>query len=361
MTQPTDGGVFQHVFQLCQGLAANGHEPVLAGPFAVAPDGLHAEVVQLEMVRAVAARADARAVAATARLVRRVRPDLVHAHSSKAGAVARLARAAFPRTPLLYTPHGYAFAGWFESERERSRYRLVEQALAPLASLVVCVCEAERRLAASVGPERRTRVVHNGIGPPTDVPTHPDVAALRESGPVIGVVTLLRPGKGIETLIGALPALLARHPGASVAVAGRGPDRNRLAACAREQGVAHALHFVGETAGPMPLLSGADVFVSPSWAESFPYNVLEAMAAGLPVVATDVGGTAEAVEHAVTGLVVPPKDVSALADAIIALLDEPERASQLGQAGRSRVRELFGLDRMIAGTLDVYRLAGALP
>ena len=361
MTQPTDGGVFQHVSQLCEGLAANGHEPVLAGPFPAPPAGVPAEVVTLEMVRAVAPGADVRAVAATARLVRRVRPDLVHAHSSKAGAVARLARPAFPRTPLLYTPHGYAFAGWFESEAERSRYRLVERALAPLASLVVCVCEAERRLAASIGPERRTRVVYNGIAAPRDVPTHPAVAALRESGPVIGVVTLLRPGKGIETLIDALPALLARHPGASVAVAGRGPDHERLAARARERGVDHALHFVGETAGPMPLLSGVDLFVSPSWAESFPYNVLEAMAAGLPVVATDVGGTAEAVEDGATGLVVPPQDASALADAMVELLDDPEHAGRLGEAGRQRAGEEFGLDRMIAATLAVYRLTSALP
>ena len=90
MTQPTDGGVFQHVSQLCEGLAANGHEPVLAGPFPAPPAGVPAEVVTLEMVRAVVPGADVRAVAATARLVRRVRPDLVHAHSSKAGAVARL-------------------------------------------------------------------------------------------------------------------------------------------------------------------------------------------------------------------------------------------------------------------------------
>src|SRR5688500_16637156 len=111
----------------------------------------------------------------------------------------------------------------------------------------------------------------------------------------------------------------------------------------------------------MPLLAGADVFVSPSWAESFPYNVLEAMAAGLPVVATDVGGTAEAVEHGVTGVVVPPQDPGALTEAISGLLDDPERASRLGEAGRRRVDEQFGIERMIAGTLDVYRLAGALP
>jgi glycosyltransferase involved in cell wall biosynthesis len=361
ITQPTDGGVFQHVSQLCEGLAAKGHEPVVAGPFSAVPAGVQAEMLPLELVRAVSPAADARAVAATARLVRRVRPALVHAHSSKAGAVARLARPAYARTPLVYTPHGYAFAGWFESDAERSRYRLIERALAPLASIVLCVCEAERSLAASVGPARRARVVHNGIARPPATPIHPAVEALRESGPVVGVLTLLRPGKGIETLIDALPALRERQPGASVAVAGRGPDRELLEARARERGVAGALHFVGETSGPMPLLGGADLLVSPSWAESFPYSVLEAMSAGLPVVATDVGGTAEAVEHGVTGFVVPPHDADALASAMAAVLDDPEQAGRLGEAGRRRAAERFSVERMVAGTEEVYRLAGALP
>jgi glycosyltransferase involved in cell wall biosynthesis len=361
LTQPTDGGVFQHVARLCEGLAARGHEPVVAAPLDGRPPGLVAELVPLEMVRAVSPAADARSVAAVARVVRRVRPALVHAHSSKAAAVGRLARPAFPRTPLVYTPHGYAFAGYFDSERERARYRAVERALAPLASLVLCVCEAERRLAASVGPERRTRVVHNGVAQPDPATVHPEVARLRERGPVVGVVTLLRPGKGLETLVDALPELLAAHPSASVAVAGSGPDREKIATRARERSVERALHLIGETAGPMPLLAGADLFLSASWAESFPYNVLEAMAAGLPVVATDVGGTAEAVADGETGFVVPPRDPAALASALGQLLADPVRRAALGNAGRRRVAERFTIERMLDGTASVYRDLGALP
>jgi glycosyltransferase involved in cell wall biosynthesis len=368
LTQPTDGGVFQHVARLCEGLAARGHEPLVAGPFDGSPPDLEAEVLRLDMVRSVSPAADAQAVAAAAKLVRRTKPALVHAHSSKAGAVARLARAGFPRAqgsragrriPLIYTPHGYAFAGYFESESERARYKAVERALAPLATLVLCVCEAERRLAAEIGPAKRTRTVHNGIPEPVPTPPAPAVAEL--GAPVIGVLTLLRPGKGLETLIDALPAVLARHPEASVAVAGRGPDRDQLTRRAEERGVAHALHLIGETPGPMPLLAGADLFVSASWAESFPYNVLEAMAAGLAVVATDVGGTAEAVRHGETGLVVPPRDHAALGEAIAELLSDPERRAAMGDAGRARARERFTLDHMIEGTVAVYRQVCALP
>ena len=126
--------------------------------------------------------------------------------------------------PLVYTPHGYAFAGYLASDAERRRYRAVERMLAPLASIVLCVCEAERGLAAAIGPASRTRGAQRHS---RSAPASPATAAagLRDRGPVVGVLTLLRPGKGIETLIDAMPAVLARHPNAVFVVAGEGPDR----------------------------------------------------------------------------------------------------------------------------------------
>jgi glycosyltransferase involved in cell wall biosynthesis len=361
LTQPTDGGVFQHLTRLCRGMQARGHDVLVAGPFGSPPADLDAEVLRLDMVRAVSPLADTRAVTDAARLVRRVRPDLVHAHSSKAGAVGRLARPAFPRIPLVYTPHGYAFAGYLASDAERRRYRAVERMLAPLASIVLCVCEAERTLAAAIGPASRTRVVHSGIPPLLPASPAPAAAGLRDRGPVVGVLTLLRPGKGIETLIDAMPIVLARHPNAAFVVAGEGPDRAQLAARAKERRVDQALRLIGPTTGPEPLLAATDLFVSASWAESFPYNVLEAMAASLAVVATDVGGTGEAVADGVTGVLVPPRDANALASAISGLLDDPSGRERLGRAGRARQLELFTVDRMVDDTIGVYRGALGLP
>lgn len=353
LTQPTDGGVFEHVAALCAGLSERGHEPVVAGPFDGRPSAVDAEVLPLELGRSVRPGADTRAIAATARLVRRLKPDLVHAHSSKAGAVARAARPTSARVPLVYTPHGYAFAGYFERAAERRAYRAAERLLAPLATITLCVCDAERRLAKSVGA-RRTRVVHNGVREARPVPPRADVAALGEGGPVVGALTLLRPGKGIETLVDAVPRLLESVPDARVAVAGDGPDRAALEARARAGGVEHAVHLIGQIEAAMPLLAGSDVFVSASWAESFPLNVLEAMAAGVPIVATDVGGTSEAIEDGRSGLLVAPRDPRALADALAALLVDRDRAAALGAKARERQRERFSLDRMIEGTLQVY-------
>ena len=99
----------------------------------------------------------------------------------------------------------------------------------------------------------------------------------------------------------------------------------------------------------------AAVFVHPSWADSFPYAVLEAMAMGLPIVATDVGGVGEAIEHDVTGVLVPPGDTGALGEAIVSLLLHPARAAAVGVAARARVRQRFTCDRMVDQTVDVYR------
>ncbi len=310
----------------------------------------------LDLTRAVGGH-DARAVAALGGIVARLRPDLVHAHSSKAGAVARLARVLRPRVPVLYTPHGYAHAGYFERAAERRAYRLAERALTPLTSRVVCVCEAERRLAAGVGAGRRARVVHNGIAPfEPGPPVHPAVAALRERGlPVVAAVSLLRPGKGIETLIDAFAQVRTAHPGAQLVIAGEGEDGDALAARARARGVHDGVHFLGFTDTAQEVLAGADVFVSPSWAESFPYVVLEAMALGRPVAATAVGGVAEAVDDGRTGLLAPPRDAGALAQGIIRLISEPAEADRMGERGRQVVAARFTRERMASGLAVVYR------
>ncbi len=356
VSQPTDGGAYRHVRDLVATLPSHGYEPVVCAPFGPGQGAeLGCEIVPLAMERRVG-RADAGAVARFARLVRRVRPDLVHAHSSKAGALARLARPANPRVPVLYTPHGYAHAGHFERPAESRAYRLAEMLMTPMTSRVICVCEAERRLAAGVGPASRTRVVHNGIAPAGPGPTNPRVAELRAAGgPVVALVTLLRPGKGVETLLDAFARVAGEHPGARLAIAGDGLERGALEARARQRGIAGAVHFLGLTRDAEEVLRGADLFVSPSWAESFPYVVLEAMALGLPVVATEVGGVAEAVEDGRTGLLVPPRDPEALAAAISRLISEPARADDMGERGRRRVALRFSRDHMAGAIAAVYR------
>jgi glycosyltransferase involved in cell wall biosynthesis len=268
--------------------------------------------------------------------------------------MARLARLAAPRTPLVFTPHGFAFAGHFSSRLERGAYRAAERLLAPLASRTICVCEAEARLARSVGAGARVRVVHNGIDPPTEIAPDPAIERLRAGGPLVGVLSGLRPGKGLETMIEALALLRADGSGAELVVAGEGDERAALERLAATLGVADAVHLPGHSPDPYRFLAALDAFVLPSWAESFPYSVLEAMAVGLPIVATDVGGIGEAIEDGASGLLVAPRDAGALATAARALLDDRAGAARLAEAARARRAELFSMAAMVGGTLEVY-------
>ncbi|MGA2321639.1 MAG: glycosyltransferase [Solirubrobacteraceae bacterium] len=353
--QPSDGGVGRHLADLAVGLGERGFDVVLCGPSV--PRGLPSSQphAQLDLERAIAPRGDLKALAVFSGVVRRIRPDLIHAHSSKAGAIARIGALLFPRIPVLYTPHGYAFAGHFSREADRLAYREIERALARLTERVVCVCEAEARLARTIGPADRVRVVHNGIEPVGDGPVHPRMLELARAGPVLCALTLLRPGKGLETLIDAVPAVRDRHPRVQIAIAGKGPDGDALRARALTRGVPDAVHFLESSDDPLSILRGAQIFVHPSWAESFPYVILEAMAVGLPIVASDVGGIGEALVDQESGLLVRPGDQDGLARALIGLLDDADRSARMGGAARDRLEQHFTRTAMIEGLLEVYR------
>jgi glycosyltransferase involved in cell wall biosynthesis len=343
-----EGGAFRHVADLSRALTERGYEVAVCGPHRHA--ALEVPVLPLEMARAIVPRSDARAALGFARIIRDFRPDIVHAHGNKAGVVARLAHLASPGTPVIYSPHGYAFAGHFPS-REQGLYRILESLVAPLATEVLCVCEAEARLARETGINSRIRVVHNGITP---IEPGPAASAGNGSGPRICATSGLRPGKGLDALLEAMVEIVEAVPGTRLALAGGGPERAYLDAVATCNGVGEAVEWLGNLDDVVPLLAASDIFVNPSWSESFPYSVLEAMAVGSAIVATDVGGVSEAIEDEVTGILVPPRDRVALAGALIGLLEAPDRARELGRRAQGRQRDAFTLERMVAGTVAVY-------
>jgi glycosyltransferase involved in cell wall biosynthesis len=209
-------------------------------------------------------------------------------------------------------------------------------------------------LAQSVGARNRVRVVHNGVDVPLEGMLDRRVRDLRRRGPVICAVTQLRPGKGVETLLDALPTLRRRCPEAQLALVGDGPLWPSLAARAAQLGSADVVHFLGEHPDPVAALRESDVFVLPSWAESFPYVILEAMSVALPIVASDVGGVREAIEHDRSGLLVPPRDPVALGEALARVCTHQQLARGLGDAARARVAGTFTVRRMVRAIATVY-------
>lgn len=196
----------------------------------------------------------------------------------------------------------------------------------------------------------RIFVIPNGV----DLDAYDVARPSRSAANRITVVANLRPEKGHDVLIDAAPRVLASRPDVAFLVAGNGPMAPALSARAAARGVADRVWFLGHCDRVPALLAESDVFVLPSRSEALPNAVVEAMAAGLPIVATSVGGVPDLVTSGVTGLVVPPGDPDALARAILHMLDRPDEAAAMGRAARARVRKDFGFSRMVATVEQLY-------
>jgi glycosyltransferase involved in cell wall biosynthesis len=270
----------------------------------------------------------------------------VHAHSSKAGALGRLA-AALAHVPVrIFTVHGWSFAAY--GGLPGRLYLWVERRLRRLTTAVVCVAEASRDVGVDAGAcqAERTLVIHNAV----------DVAAFAAPDRPRGIPQVVSIGrfafpKDFATLVEALTATRADYRAAFV---GEGPLLPEIAATIRQRGLTERIDLLGNRGDVRGVLASADVFVLSSRSEGFPVSILEAMAAGLPVVATDVGGVAESVIDGETGLLVPPGDPGALAAALDRLLTDGALRLGLGAAGRERVRRHFDLTDFRRAHVELY-------
>jgi len=200
----------------------------------------------------------------------------------------------------------------------------------------------------------RIQVIANGVTVERFTPV-PGVRPVRR----ILTVANLRKEKAHEVLLSAAALLAPSHPDLSFVIAGDGPRAGELQAMAERLGLRDRVRFLGHVEDVPTLLGSADAFVLPSISEAFPNAAIEAMAAGLPVVASAVGGLLDLVDHGRTGLLVPPSDPAALAAAIASLEADPERAARLGAAAREDVAQRYSFDRMVRSFEDLYlRLLG---
>jgi glycosyltransferase involved in cell wall biosynthesis len=358
--EPPDGGVAEHVRQLAVGLDGRGWRVTVSGPresmIYPALDRAGVPVVRLPLRRGFAHPAhDLAALGRLLRLVRRLRPDLVHLHSSKAGVLGRLA-AGSVATPSVYTPHCFPFVGRWRPPRRRFALG-VERALGRSTAAIVCVAEQERRLALDngVGKPDTLRVVPNATQPcEADAEPDPDLEAFAREGPLAACVAALRPQKSIDVFIDAAPLVLDRLPDARLAVVGDGPLRDKLQARAVANRLDHRLRFFAFRPPPARQLRSLDLFVLPSSWEGLPIAILEAQACGVPQVATDVGGSAEAVADGETGLLCPPRDPAALADRIVELLSDDRRREAMAAASRARYEREFTVETMLDRVERVY-------
>jgi glycosyltransferase involved in cell wall biosynthesis len=309
---------------------------------------------------------DLRALAGLVRVIRRERPTIVHTHTSKAGFVGRLA-ARLTRVPIvLHQPHGHILYGYYGPWRTKA-YVALERLAAGWSDRLVMLTDrgAEQHLAHRIGKPGQFATVPSGV----------PVAALRAAAPpratararfdvaadafVIAGVGRLVPIKGFDLLVEALPAVAAALPATRALLVGGGPLRGALEARAAALGVADRVRITGPTQDVVGALAAADVLVAPSRNEGMGRAIVEAMALGVPPVATTVGGIPAVVEDGVSGRLVPPEDAPALARALIELGRDPAPRAKLGEAARRRA-ELFSSEEAGRRLLALYEemLAG---
>jgi glycosyltransferase involved in cell wall biosynthesis len=337
------GGSERHLLTLLPALAERGIEPVFVGLDDPASDpepfyrGLGVEHVRLSCPRDL----DPGLTRRLRREIRGLRPDLVHTHLVHADVYGALAAG---RTPLVSTKHN-------DDRFRLGPFRYVERVLARRASRVIAITEALRRFCVDrVGlPAAKVEVVHYGLdglpepwGPDVEVPVPADARVLL-------CVGRLAEQKGIDVAIRALDRIREREPRAVLVVLGEGPERERLEALAGE-----GVFLPGRVGDATAWYQRAELLVHPARWEGFGLALLEAMLAGKAVVATRVSSAPEIVVDGGTGILIPPDDVAALADAVLGLLGDPARAAGQGEAGLARARSEFSVARMAGRTAALY-------
>jgi glycosyltransferase involved in cell wall biosynthesis len=300
-----------------------------------------------------------------AKELRRFRPHVVHTHLAKAGTVGRLA-AKLARVPaIVHTYHGHVFHGYF-SPRKTALFLRIERLLARWTDRIVVLGEAQEREILGFGVGRPAQMVRIPLG----LELEPFLRAEERRGelraelgfgdePLVGIVARLVPIKAHELFLEAARRVHACCPDARFVIAGDGERRAELEALAAELGMGERTHFLGFRSDLARLYADLDAVVLCSRNEGLPVTLIEALAAARPVISTEVGAVRDLVEPGRTGLLVPSGDAAALAEGIVALLDDTAAAARMGEAGRAHVYPRLSIDRLERDIRGLYRELGS--
>ena len=347
------GGGQRSLCDLAVALRGSRVEPLVilpgAGPLAAALDaeGIAWVGVPLAPARAREAPAFVRSLLRLKEVARGRQLDLLHSDSPRTALYAGLAALALGRRHLWHV------------RASRTSSPLGDRVLVALSDAVVAVSAAAARRTRALRASRKVRVVPTGLPRIDFLERGAARAALGLPGDpfIAGVVGRVEPEKGADVALAALPALRAAVPGALLAFVGPGGigvSDGRIGHARASAGPAEAALFLGERPAAAPLMRAFDVILHPSRHDALPRVLIEALFAGVPVVASSVGGIPEMIESGRSGILVPSGDPQALAAAAVALARDPALRSRLAEAARRRAAMLFGIDAMLRDMLAVY-------
>jgi len=364
--EPSGGGSGRHFVDLCAGLKARGHHvtavysPVRAEErFVQELSALDLDdMIALPMLRSVGPK-DFSAWRGLMRIIDRKGPfDIIHGHSSKAGALVRM-RLPGPHVPRIYTPHAFRTMDPTLSSKARLVFGTIEGLLGRFfTDRLICVSKSEHDHALGLGiPAARLNLVVNGVDalPSGRRAEIRKAYGLTDDDLVFGFIGRLSPQKAPERLIAAFTAIASRAQQPRLLIIGSGelePDVRRQIAAG---GIADRVIIDAALPGA-EALQAMDVAVMTSRYEAMSYVMLEAAAAGLPLILTDVGGTANVLEHEVNGLIVPNTDDATPLIAAMSALCTPATRAHFAAAAQARSNR-YGVDAMVEQTIAVYEQA----
>lgn len=369
------GGPALHVSYLTKDLEARGYQTTLVtgrvsegeGSMEYVAADLGIEPLYVtELQREISAVSDVIATAKLRQLIHELRPDIVHTHTAKAGAVGRMAALSVlpSRRPILvHTFHGHVLRGYFSGPAEAT-FASLERMLARHTDALIAVSPQVRDdlVKLRVAPAGRTSVVRLGLDLDARLRAEPDArqrvrAELRVADDqlLIGWLGRMTEIKRVDDLLESFAGLRKRGVNAVLALVGDGPLLSELKSLATRLGIAESCRFVGFSADVGRFFAAFDVVALTSANEGTPVTLIEAQAAGVPVVATEVGGTSDVVADGKTGLLTPAGDPRAFADALAHLAEDAALRHELGEAGRERVKGRYGRERLADDIDSLYR------
>lgn len=367
--EATVGGTRRHVVSLVAGLDKTRFTAEVAAPmmrhgtindtsFVEEIRAIGVTLHSINMYREIRPFADLKALFSLIRLIRQNHYDIIHTHSSKAGFLGRMA-AFVNRCPVVYTPNGFYFldTGHFA---KKQLFIALERLAGLFTWQLIVVSPSEQKTAFyyHIAAPERTTLIPNAvdISQFTPCPTHRTRTALGiEPGTaVLGTVSRYISQKDPLTMIRAIRLVADQYPQFCFLWCGEGELRQPTEQLATELGLSTYIQFLGFRPDIQTIMNTFDIFVLSSIFEGLPYTLLEAMSLAKPIVATNVIGSQDVVIDGVTGLLVPPQDPHALAQAILTLLQQPEHRLQMGISGRQRVINHFSLDQMVRETETIY-------
>jgi len=373
VTQSELGGVQQYIYDLAANLRDEFNivvafgEQGKSGELAKKLDVVGIQNFEIpHLKRAISPKNDMLAIFEIAKLIKKIKPDIIHLNSSKISVLGSLAtfivsKFKIQNSKLIYTVHGWVFNEPM-SNSKKIFYKYAEKFTALLKDKLICVSEYDRQIALKekIAPKNKLVTIHNGIEEIDFFLKDEAIYKLLStfnfqlSTIIIGTIANLYQTKGFEYLIQAAKILKDDNLNFKLVIIGEGDERKKLEELIDNQSLRNEIILTGRINNASKLLKAFDVFVCSSVKEGFPYNIIEAMQAGLPIVSTNVGGIGEMITNEINGLLVEPKNPKELAKKIKTLIQNEELSRRLGQNAKEKSVKEFTLESMVNKTKNVY-------